>query len=124
MRAKYDLLIGLNSAIKALGYEIEGLNTFPRVEVHSLIETPGTSKDNDMYEVTGVMDVITQSETMDDAESITNIIVTNINDTLLLDNYNVSIFVWESSEDIEEIGSTEDTIFRLFTRFRTLLIKK
>ena len=46
MTAAYDVLCALNAKIKALGYNINGVTTFPRIEVHSIIETEGEQKDD------------------------------------------------------------------------------
>ena len=39
MTAAYDVLCALNAKIKALGYDINGVTTFPRIEVNSTIVT-------------------------------------------------------------------------------------
>ena len=124
MTAAYDVLCALNAKIKALGYEINGVTTFPRVEVHSLIETEGAQKDDADKVVTGVIDIITQDDAPDSSFEILNVVVSNISENISLTEYICYIWQYESVEMIEEVTDSDDTILRQFIRFRANLIKK
>ncbi len=124
MTAAYDVLCALNAKIKALGYEINGVTTFPRVEVHSMIETEGAQKDDADKVVTGIIDIITQDDAPDSSFDMLNVIVSNISENITLSEYICYIWVWDNVEMIEEVTDSDDTIFRQFIRFRANLIKK
>ena len=123
MRPEYALLIAINTKLKALGYQIEGVNTFPRVEVHSLIGTETGEKAETQWAVTGLIDVITQSSAPDSAYGIVNTITTNINESLQVSGYNLYIWVIENTENFEETSDNDDVISRILIRFRVELKK-
>ena len=124
MTAAYDILCTLNAKIKSLGYEINGVTTFPRIEVHSVIETEGDQKDDCNKVVTGVIDILSRDNAPDESFEILNIITSNISENISLSEYICYIWQNESVEMIEEVTESDDTIYRQLLRFRTNLIKK
>ena len=124
MTAAYDILCALNAKIKSLGYEINGVTTFPRIEVHSIIETEGDQKDDANKVVTGVIDILSRDTAPDGSFEILNVITSNISENISLSEYNCYIWQNESVEMIEEVTESDDTIYRQFIRFRANLIKK
>ena len=124
MTAAYDILCTLNAKIKALGYEINGVTTFPRIEVHSVIETEGYQKDDCNKVVTGVIDILSRDNAPDESFEILNVITSNISENISLSEYICYIWQNESVEMIEEVTDSDDTIYRQFLRFRANLIKK
>ena len=124
MTAAYDILCALNAKIKSLGYEINGVTTFPRIEVHSVIETEGDQKDDCNKVVTGVIDILSRDNAPDESIEILNVITSNISENISLSEYICYIWQNESVEMIEEVTESDDTIYRQFLRFRANLIKK
>lgn len=124
MTAAYDILCALNAKIKSLGYKINGVTTFPRIEVHSVIETEGDQKDDANKVVTGVIDILSRDNAPDESFEILNVITSNISENISLSEYICYIWQNESVEMIEEITESDDTIYRQFMRFRANLIKK
>ena len=64
------------SKLDALGYKVDGVNNYPRVEIHSFDKTPTTEKNMSSWEVTFVIDVITDNsspgQSLDIIENIQN----------------------------------------------------
>ena len=114
----------LLSKLKSLGYEINGVTTFPRIEGNSVIETEGDQKDDCNKVVTGVIDILSRDNAPDESFEILNIITSNISENISLSEYICYIWQNESVEMIEELTDSDDTIYRQYLRFRTNLIKK
>ena len=116
MTAAYGVLCALNAKIKALGYDINGVTTFPRIEVHSIIETEGEQQDDADKVVTGVIDILTRDNAPDSSFEILNVVVSNIPENISLSEYICYIWQNESVEMIEEVTDSDDTIFRQLDR--------
>ena len=116
------LLKALVAKIKTLGYTMD--NTFPRVEIHSWDTTPEGEKTLVDWACTCIIEVI--SNTTDVAESLSIIegIRSNIDESLVVENFNLWNVTWEMLSQYEEIDDNNKKIWRQLQRVRFNVSKK
>lgn len=102
----------------ALGYAVDGLNTYPRVEVHSFDTTPTGDKGNKQHDVTFIIEVIDNDTDLARSIDIMERIRTNIDVTLTISGVRIIYIVWELLQTFEELTETDLTIQRQLQRVR------
>lgn len=105
----------LVTKIEGLGYRTQG--AFPYVEIYSFDETPGGNKEDDYFEVTCIVEPISNS--LDPSESLNMLeaIRTGIT-TLTLDEYRCFGIYFEQHTPQHEAGEADLNIWRQTQRVR------
>lgn len=102
----------------ALGYAVDGLNTYPRVEVHSFDTTPTGDKGNKQHDVTFIIEVIDNDTDLARSIDMIENIRTNIDVSLTISGVRIIYIVWELLQTFEELTETDLTIQRQLQRVR------
>ena len=113
----------LHSKVMALGYTTYGASTFPRVEIHSFDTTPTGAKGDREWEVTCLLDVISDSVSPAEADDIIEVLRGGINESLSVTGYTVVEVTWEMLNTSEEIDESTSFIQRRLQRVRFYLHK-
>lgn len=118
--AKY-LLKAINTKVKALGYSVTGVNTFPRVEVYDFNTTPTGEKVNKQWVVTFLFDIVTNKSDSSDGYTILEAIRNDFDSSLSVSKFQIYIWVWEQHTEIQEATNNNDVITRQLQRVRVEL---
>ena len=102
----------------ALGYAVDGLNTYPRVEVHSFDTTPTGDKHNKQYDVTFIIEAIDSNTDPTRVIDIIERVRANIDVTLTISSFKIVYIIWELLQTFEELTETDLTIQRQLQRVR------
>ena len=118
--SKY-LFQAVASKLIALGYATDGVNTFPRFEVHSFDTTPTLEKERTSWEVTFIMEAITNDSSPGQSLDMVENIKQHFSETLPINYFNCVIWQWDILTSIEEVTDTELNIWRQVQRVRVTL---
>ena len=118
--SKY-LFQAVASKLIALGYATDGVNTFPRFEVHSFDTTPTIEKERTSWEVTFIMEAITNDSRPGPSLDMVENIKQHFSETLPINYFNCVIWQWDILTSIEEVTDTELNIWRQVRRVRVTL---
>lgn len=112
----------INTKLNALGFPV--VSTFPRVEVHSFDTTPGTEKNNWVYDVTFIIEVLDKATSPATSLSMISDIRGNLGENIDIVGYKVINFEYELLNELEETTDTEVIIWRQVQRVRINLKKE
>ena len=101
--------------LKALGYAVSGLTTFPRVEVWDFITTPTGAKEDKQYIVTFLLDIISNKSSLEALNILESI---RGNFTFTVEHFIPYILIWEQQTESEETGEGNNVIYRQIQRVR------
>lgn len=104
-----------------LNYAVDGVNTFPRFEVHSFDTTPTLEKERTSWEVTFIMEAITNDSSPGPSLDMVENIKQYFSETLTITHFRCVIWQWDMLTSIEEVTDTELNIWRQVQRVRVTL---
>ena len=115
--------IALHAKVMALGYPTFGASVYPRVEIHSFDTTPTGAKDGRQWEVTCLLDVISNSTNPAEADDIIEVLRGGITESLSVTGYTLVEVTWEILNTSEELDESTSFIQRRLQRVRFYLHK-
>lgn len=105
----------------ALGYKVDGVNSYPRVEIHSFDKTPTAEKNMSSWEVTFIIDVITDNSSPGQSLDIIENIQNNFSENITISNFRCVIWDWELLTQVEEVTESNFNVWRQIQRVRVRL---
>lgn len=120
--SKY-VLQAVIAKLKALNYVTTG-DTFPRFEVYSFDTTPSGRKDIGMWDCTFIIEAITQTTSPGPSLDMIENIKQYFNESLVVTNFNIDIWIWEINSSFSEVTETNLMIWRQSQRVRLKLTQK
>ena len=105
----------------SLGYKVDGVNNYPRVEVHSFDKTPTTEKNATSWDITFIIDVITNDSSPGPSFDIIENILNNFSESITITNFRCVIWDWELLTPVEEVNEADFNIWRQIQRVRVRL---
>lgn len=102
----------------SLGYKVDGVNNYPRVEVHSFDKTTTTEKNMTSWDITFIIDVITNDSSPGPSFDIIENILNNFSEDISITNFRCVIWDWELLTPVEEVNEADFNIWRQIQRVR------